>query len=283
MRMNEQCGACIYDKQKALCGDLAYLAAVDAILAEHGSTDSSPRMAYRLAQAYEARFGTPASYAAIRKQYNDLVLSVADAVRQKIESSDDPLFESLIYARTGNYIDFAALDNVEPETLIRLLDETAADRHDKEVYASFVRECEQAESFLLIADNCGEIVLDRLMLEQLHRRFPSLKLSVLVRGGEVVNDALKEDAEYAGIPDLAEVISSGYPVGGTVIELLNADAKDALDTADVILAKGQGNYEGLYGCGYHVFYLFLCKCQMFADRFSVPRLTGMFTEENAGS
>lgn len=279
MRMNEQCASCMIDKQKAACNDPEYLNNIYAILEEHGSHDSSPRMAYRFAQAYEARFGKPVSYAAIRKQYNDLVLSMADEIRTAIVASDDPLFSSLIYSRTGNYIDFAALDHVDPETLIALLKNTEPDAHDRMTYDAFLRECEAAEIFLLLADNCGEIVLDKLMLEQLHNRFPDLKLQVMVRGGEVVNDAIAEDAEYAGIPSLAQVISSGYPAGGTDPELLSEEAKTALNAADVILAKGQGNYEGLAECGYHVFYLFLCKCQMFADRFSVPRLTGMFTEE----
>ena len=133
-------------------------------------------MALRFAQAYERFFGPAESYAPIRKQYNDLVLSMEDAIRTNIEASEDPLFSALIYSRTGNYIDFAAMDHVEPETLIRLLEETQADAHDHKTYVSFLSQCENAESFLLLADNCGEIVLDRLMLEQLHKRFPDRRI-----------------------------------------------------------------------------------------------------------
>ena len=103
-------------------------------------------------------------------------------------------------------------------------------------------------------------------------------VTVMVRGGEVVNDAVREDAEYAGIPELAEVIDCGSATGGVVPELLSEEGRNALDQADVILAKGQGNYEGLYGEGWHIFYMMLCKCDMFAERFNVPRMTGMFTE-----
>ena len=279
MHMNEQCASCMMNKQRSLSDDSAYLDTIQKILSDHFAQDSAPRMAYRFAQAYEERFGKPASYAAIRKQYNDLVLSLTDQIREKIEAAADPLFESLLYARTGNYIDFAAMEHVEPETLIAMLGESVSSENDRITYASFLKECETAERFLLLADNCGEIVLDRLVLEQLQKRFPNMKLTVLVRGGEVLNDALIEDAEAAGIAELAEVLDSGYAAGGTVIELMKEEALAALDAADVILAKGQGNYEGLSHCGYHVFYLFLCKCQMFADRFQVPRLTGMFTEE----
>lgn len=266
-------------KQEALCDNREYLDAIRKIMDDHIKDDSSPYMALRFAQAYERFFGPAESYAPIRKQYNDLVLSMEDAIRTNIEASEDPLFSALIYSRTGNYIDFAAMDHVEPETLIRLLEETQADAHDHKTYVSFLSQCENAESFLLLADNCGEIVLDRLMLEQLHKRFPKLKLTVMVRGGEVVNDAVMEDAEYAGIPSLARVITCGSATGGVVPALMSAEAKVAMDEADVILAKGQGNYEGLYGEGWHIFYLLLCKCDMFAQRFNVPRMTGMFTEE----
>ena len=266
-------------KQEALSDNQEYLDAIRKIMDDHIKDDSSPYMALRFAQAYERFFGPAESYAPIRKQYNDLVLSMEDAIRTNIEASEDPLFSALIYSRTGNYIDFAAMDHVEPETLIRLLEETKADAHDHKTYASFLSQCENAESFLLLADNCGEIVLDRLMLEQLHKRFPKLKLTVMVRGGEVVNDAVMEDAEYAGIPSLARVITCGSATGGVVPALMSAEAKAAMDEADVILAKGQGNYEGLYGEGWHIFYLLLCKCEMFAQRFNVPRMTGMFTEE----
>ena len=278
MHMNEMCASCMISKQEALSDNREYLDTIRKILDDHIREDSSPYMALRFSQAYEKFFGPAESYAPIRKQYNDLVLSMEDAIRTNIEASEDPLFSALIYSRTGNYIDFAAMDHVEPETLIRLLEETKADAHDHKTYASFLSQCENAESFLLLADNCGEIVLDRLMLEQLHKRFPKLKLTVMVRGGEVVNDAVMEDAEYAGIPSLARVITCGSATGGVVPALMSAEAKAAMDEADVILAKGQGNYEGLYGEGWHIFYLLLCKCEMFAQRFNVPRMTGMFTE-----
>lgn len=279
MHMNEMCASCMISKQEALSDNREYLDAIRKIMDDHIKDDSSPYMALRFSQAYERFFGPAESYAPIRKQYNDLVLSMEDAIRTNIEASEDPLFSALIYSRTGNYIDFAAMDHVEPETLIRLLEENQADAHDHKTYVSFLSQCENAESFLLLADNCGEIVLDRLMLEQLHKRFPKLKLTVMVRGGEVVNDAVMEDAEYAGIPSLARVITCGSATGGVVPALMSAEAKAAMDEADVILAKGQGNYEGLYGEGWHIFYLLLCKCDMFAQRFNVPRMTGMFTEE----
>ena len=101
----------------------------------------------------------------------------------------------------------------------------------------------------------------------------------MVRGGEVLNDATMEDAEYVGLTQTARVISSGSAAAGTIYSMLSAEARQALDSADVILAKGQGNYESLSHQGRHIFYSFLCKCELFTERFSVPPLTGMLVEE----
>ena len=279
MRITESCAECLYDKQMHLTEDKEYLAEIKFIIDNRREDDCAPYLVYRFNQVYEKYFGQKASYKDIKKKYNDLVLSLEDAVRKRIEVSKDPLAQALLYARAGNYIDFGAMNQVEEETFFSLLDSVKLQEQEVTVIASFAEQCKNAKSFLLIADNCGEIVLDKLFLEQLHKRFPELSIDVLVRGGEVLNDATKEDAEYVRISKVARVISNGLPIAGTVYEMLPDDAKEVMDQADVILAKGQGNYESLCKQGRHIFYSFLCKCELFTSRFRVPKLTGIFVEE----
>ena len=187
--------------------------------------------------------------------------------------------EALAYARVGNYIDFGAMNSVDENTFLSLFDGASIHERDKETVSSFVEQCAGAKSFLLITDNCGEIVLDKLFLEQLKKKYPPLEISVMVRGGEVLNDATEEDAMYTGIDKLAKIISNGNSIAGTVYEMLPDQAKEVLDGADVVLAKGQGNYETLSKQGRHIFYSFLCKCDLFTNRFGVSKLTGIFVEE----
>lgn len=279
MRVTESCAECLYDKQMHLTEDKKYLAEIKSIIDNRREDDCAPYLVYRFNQVYEKYFGQKASYKDIKKKYNDLVLALEEAIRKRIEASKDPLAQALVYARAGNYIDFGAMNQVEEETFLSLLDSVKLQEQEAAVIASFAEQCKNARSFLLIADNCGEIVLDKLFLEQLHKRFPELSIDVLVRGGEVLNDATKEDAEYVGISKVARVISNGLPIAGTVYELLPDDAKEVMDRADVILAKGQGNYESLCKQGRHIFYSFLCKCELFTSRFRVPKLTGIFVEE----
>lgn len=278
MRVNSYCAACLWDKQQHKSDNPEYLAEVRYIIDTRREGDTAPYLVYLFNRAYERYCGKSEPYRQIKRKYNDLVLSMEGDIRKKIEASPDPLAASIAYARTGNYIDFGAMNDVDSETFLALLGDAKLQARDLLAYEEFVRQCSNAFRFLLIADNCGEIVLDKLFLEQLHRAFPQLSLSVMVRGAEVLNDVTLEDAEYVRIDHLATLISSGSSVAGTVYEMLTKDSKDAIDSADVILAKGQGNYESLCGQGRHIFYSLLCKCDLFTDRFNVPKLTGIFTE-----
>ena len=281
MRLPEKCAACLYDHQAKKCSDEAFLTEVRNIIEERDEEDSTAVLVYRIKKVYERFYGKPEGYADIKRRYNDLVLQMESGIRKKIESSEDPLAAALAYARIGNYIDYGAMHDVEEATFLSLFDGAVLSEKDQATYESLLRNCEEADTFLLIADNCGEIVLDKLLLEQLKLRFPQLKLQVLVRGEDVLNDVTMEDAAYTGIDRIAQVLSNGKAVAGTVYEMMPQDAQKALDHADVILSKGQGNYESLSGLGRHIFYAFLCKCDYFTAKFQVPLLTGMLVEEAA--
>ena len=279
MAMETCCAPCLLEKQRLACSDEEYLEEVREIVENRRDCDSPPYLLYLFQQAYERRFGKGSPYREVKKRYNDLVLSMENAVRGQIERAEDPLVQALVYARVGNYIDFGALDHVEEEDFLRLLDGAKLSERDTAAVASFLRQCQRAERFLLICDNCGEIVLDKLFLEQLKKRFPKLHVTVMVRGGETLNDATTEDAVYVGLDRTAELVHNGSSIAGTVYDTLPEEARLALDKADVVLAKGQGNYESLSRQGRHVFYSFLCKCDLFTRRFQVPKFSGVFAEE----
>ena len=279
MRINDSCAACLYDKQKNKADDPKYLARIRELLDNRGEDDTSPYMVYLFNKVHEEFFGESADYTQVKKTYNDLVLGMEEKLRAEIENAADPIAKALVMARIGNYIDFGAMNHVDTETFLGLFRDTELREDEKKTYESFLQACARAESFLLLCDNCGEIVLDKLLIEQLSLRFPQLKFYAMVRGGNILNDVTEADAAYVGLDQVAKIVSNGAPVGGTIYSLLPEEARLVLDGADVILSKGQGNYESLSGRGYHVFYALLCKCDLFTSRFDVPRLTGIFVEE----
>ena len=279
MRISQSCAECLYKRQKNKTDNTEYLAEIKALLDNRKETDTSPYMVYLFNKVHVRYFGKGADYSAIKKQYNDLVLAMEDSLRHEINSAEEPLAKAMMMSRAGNYIDFGAMNSVDRDEFLSLFSNTEMREDDRKTYVSFLRECTDAKTFLLICDNCGEIVLDKLMLEQLKLRFPHLTVRAMVRGDNVLNDATAEDAKYVGLDTEAEIISNGEAVAGTIYEMLPDEAKNVLDNSDVILAKGQGNYESLSGQGRHIFYEFLCKCELFTSRFNVPKLTGIFLEE----
>ena len=198
----------------------------------------------------------------------------------QVEKAKDPIYAALQLSILGNYLDFAALaGKVRFEDLERMLEQ--AENYDLSGphYDRFLQGLKTAKSFVLITDNAGEVVFDRVLAETIHRFYPEVNITFLVRGGPANNDALREDADIVGIPFPVE--DSGLCVGGTPLHQISEKARMLLQNADMILAKGMGNTESLYNCGLPVYYAFLVKCARFEQVFKRPHLTPMFVLDGA--
>ena len=219
-----------------------------------------------------------ARYGAEKQMSNDYAIARMDAIRSRVEQQPDPVYAGLQFAILGNYLEFSALQGkVSFEELDRMLDLGFTMDVEQAVYQKLRNDLNQAKRLLFLTDNAGEIGFDRVFAEQITRVYPNLSITFCVRGGATLNDATREDAAAVGIP--FPVIDNGNNIAGTDLRLLGQEAKAALETADVIIAKGMGNVETAYGCGYNIYYAFLVKCQMFADRFQKPLMTPMLLRE----
>ncbi|MBR5617032.1 MAG: DUF89 family protein [Oscillospiraceae bacterium] len=209
---------------------------------------------------------------------NRFVLERMEQIRARVEAAEDPVYAGLQFAVLGNYIDFSALHGqVSFEMLEQLLGKAQTMELDREVYRKFCRDLEAGKTLLYITDNAGEIGFDRICAEVIAKRYPHVQITFCVRGDITLNDATRADAAAVGVP--FPVIDSGVAIPGTLPELLGAEAKQALETADVILAKGQGNAESLLDCGHNIYYAFLVKCIRFEERFQKGKLTPMLVRE----
>ena len=209
---------------------------------------------------------------------NRFVLERLDQIRSRVEAAGDPVYAGLQFAVLGNYIDFSALqDEIDFAELDRFLDKGEELDLDRDAYADLCADLERGSKLLYLTDNAGEIGFDRVLAEQIHKKYPHVSITFCVRGAPALNDATREDAALVGIP--FPVIDNGNRIAGTQIDLLGSEAKAALDSADVILAKGQGNIETMHGCGYNVYYAFLVKCPRFIEVFRKPKFTPMLLKE----
>ena len=243
---------------------------------------SSPWFNPKVADLLEKHYGLPQDrYREEKELSNRFILERMDLIREKVRSAPDPVFAGLQFAILGNYLDFSALrGQVSFEKLTEMLSGALEMELDREVYGDFCRELEKGKKLLYLTDNAGEIGFDRIFAEEIARAYPQVQITFCVRGAITINDATREDAAAVGIP--FPVIDNGNRVPGTQIDLLSEEAMQALETADVILAKGMANCETMHGCGYNVYYAFLVKCQRFVDRFQKPMFTPMLVKERNG-
>ena len=197
-----------------------------------------------------------------------------------MEKADDPIYAALQLSILGNYLDFAALaGKVRFEDLEKMLEQ--AENYDLSGphYDRFLQDLKKAKSLVLVTDNAGEVVFDRVLAETIQKVYPEINITFLVRGGPANNDALREDAALVGISFPVE--DSGLCVGGTPLHMISEKAKTLLENADVIIAKGMGNTESMYNCGLPVYYAFLVKCERFEQVFNAPYMTPMFVTDGA--
>lgn len=215
-----------------------------------------------------------------KEQSNAFALARLPQIYAQVEKAEDPIYAALQLSVLGNYLDFAALaGKVRFEQLEAMLEQAETYDLSGPHYDRFLQQLHTAKSLVLITDNAGEVVFDRVLAETIHKAYPDMKITFLVRGGPANNDALREDARLVGISFPVE--DSGLCVGGTPLHQISEKARTLLESADVIIAKGMGNTESLYNCGLPVYYAFLVKCPRLEQVFQKTHLTPMFVLDGA--
>ena len=256
-----------------------FLDQVRAALRDEDLELSPPEYLAEFTELYERHFGAQTAVDPLKRHFNELMLKKEPEIRKRIEASEDPVATAIQAAQAGNYIDYIALGEIDGDQLEQLLFQNGEKGLKPEVYDSFKADLSSAKNLVYITDNCGEIVVDKVLIQELKKFYPQVDVTVIVRGAGVANDASMEDAVQVGLSDEARVIGNGTRIAGTSLNRISREAKEIIGRADVIIAKGQGNYETLSGCGLNVYYLFLCKCDYFVKRFEGEYLQHMFIKE----
>ena len=285
-RWNSYCTQCLLKKHLANYPDtateeerLTYIRRLFSILTDIAPGESSPVIVNRILTLQKEMFDQFVDYTDIKKHFNQLMLEQEDWIYADISSAADPIRRALQYVMKGNYIDFGVLSDVNSEKLMELLSQAKDQTIDEQIFEELMQDLTSAKNMVLLTDNCGEIVLDKLLIRTIMSQFPDLQIHVIVRGGHALNDATMEDACQVGLPDLVKVIGNGTCLQGTYLPDISKEARDLLEQADVILSKGQGNFESLQYCGLNIYYLFLCKCDLFTKRFHTHLYNGILTND----
>lgn len=283
--INSGCIACHlnrYIKTAQALGDekaaTAFTKALLRLYADAPEGVSGPWFSDKVAALLEEYCGlSPHRYRREKEQSNRFALERVSSIKARVAASAEPIYAGLQIAILGNYLDFSALQGeVSFDALEEMLTQAEEMKLDRDCYRALLSDLEKGKKLLYLTDNAGEIVFDRVLAEEIQRKFPHLEIIFCVRGGPAVNDATREDAALAEIP--FRVIDNGTCIAGTIPEQVGQEARQELAAADVILAKGQGNCETLYGCELNIYYAFLVKCSRFVQEFNLPKFTPVLTK-----
>ncbi len=286
MKAEKECFECCRNKVSGLLEQYHASESIQAAVLEQmervldsAEEKSAPVLMAEVISAAEAHLKVSDSYQYPKKKYNRILMRQEEEIRQEIAGEKDPFLAGLQYAVTGNYIDFGAMSEVKEEKLGELLSKRGEIRLSEEELEYLRADLANAKRLAYITDNAGEIVLDKIFLEVVKEFYPNLEVGVIVRGAPVLNDATYSDAKTVGLTEVASVIPNGTDVPGTPLDQVNETALMWIESADLCIAKGQGNFETLRGCGKNVYYLFLCKCELFVRKFRVGRFMPVLSNE----
>ncbi len=234
-------------------------------VSEINFNDPPPLLGQRIHRRLREISGVADPYRTAKDRWNRLAMGLVPELRTEMTSARDPLKMAVRLAIAGNVIDMGVNGSITEsdvrQSIRKALLEPIAGNWDE-----FQEEVSKARNILYLADNAGEIVFDRLLIEEL----PHGRVTVAVRGTPVINDATFIDARAAGLHEIVPIIDNGSDAPGTVLTDCSQEFRNHISQADLIIAKGQGNFETLSDDPYNIFFLFKAKCPVIAAHIGLP-------------
>ena len=268
-----ECGPCLLRQAReaialaAMNGEAGFELSrmVEELVTAANRNLSPPALAQQVHRLIRQRSGNRDLYLAIKQRLNEKAAALYPEWRRRFLDSFSPLEAAVRLAIVGNLLDVGPKTQLSDDAVLAAL-EGALIQPLLGSMATFAEAIRQAHDILYLADNAGEIVFDRDLLAQL----PLDKCTVVVRGAPVLNDATLADAQWAGLTDFCKVVTNGSDAPGTILEDCSSDFRARFEAADLIISKGQGNYETLAGVDKRIFFLLKIKCAVVAEALGCP-------------
>ncbi len=276
MNMGRECVLCILNQMLRVADHLkldekqadALFEAALSEAAGHSFHDiTSPQYAERIYDRIAELTGRPDPYRELKRQQNEWALSQSERIESMLSKAADPLRLSAELALLGNIIDYGGVTLFDPAGIFSEAGNLQLAVDD---YALMSKRMKKAGTLLMIGDNAGEAVFDKFWLREIRNAFPKLRLIYAVRREPAINDMTLEDAREIGMDEVAELIHSGSSFAGTVPELASEPFRSLFNQADLVISKGQGNYETLEDTDREVFFVFKVKCDVVSRYSGLP-------------
>lgn len=275
MRIHDKCLPCVVNQAIKVANITnvnnkeELLREVFSYLSKITFDETTPELIGEIFDLFKKYTNNPDPYKDTRSYYNTLFLKLLPNFDDRIDQSDHSFQMAVKYAIVGNIIDFNPIHNTLLEDIYDYFDKMDELEFAVDDSQALINDILSAKSLLYLGDNCGEICLDKLLLKKIKELNPSLNLLFGVRGKPVVNDSIAEDAYAIGIDEYAQIIDNGDGSLGTVLHRTSQKFKELYDNADVVISKGQANYECLSEEQKTIYFLLMTKCDVIAKDIGV--------------
>ncbi|OYT16927.1 MAG: hypothetical protein B7C24_05210 [Bacteroidetes bacterium 4572_77] len=209
-------------------------------------------------------------YKEIKQQHLKETKSIYPELEQIVENSDDKLLTAVKIAIAGNIIDLGVNRDFDIVSDVKSIMEQDFAISD---YSAFKKQLEKTKEILYIGDNVGESVFDKILIKELKK-----PVKYAVRSIPIINDVTMEDAIASGLDEVAELIDSGCKSPGIILNHSTDEFLEIFKSADLVISKGQGNFEGLSDCNRQVFFLLKTKCPIISNHIGVEDGSIIFKE-----
>ena len=275
MKIQPGCHHCIEHQLKLLStaigkDDVTKAVVLDELLSIYrGVVDSAspPELAALYYEYFERKTGIADPFRREKECSTQLALRLLPELRRQVDAAGEGAFDlALLFAIGGNIIDYGVNPDFDIDTAERQIRQVLDCEYDRASAAELCRRMDDARDIIYILDNCGEAVIDRLLIE----RYPD-KITVVVRGKPILNDVTRADAAASGL-DFVPIIDNGDGAPGVSLRRSSPDFVRRLRSADLVIAKGQGNFEAM-GDEFHdrpAFYLLRTKCAVICNQLAAP-------------
>jgi len=238
------------------------LGSVLSILSNVSTQASPPEIAHLVHLRVKSITGNFDPYREIKKKQNEMALQYESILSSQIAEMSNPLRGALMLSAAGNAIDLAP--DYQVQDIYRRYMEIISRGFAWDDYELFLKKLTRSKSLLYLGDNAGEIVWDKILAEEILENF-NLEITYVVRGFPILNDVTMEDAHFVGLDRVVKVVSNGFDAPGTLLKRCSEEFLKKYQKADLILSKGQGNYESLSEENRPIFFLLNVKRSVIAE------------------
>jgi uncharacterized protein with ATP-grasp and redox domains len=238
------------------------LNSVLTILSNISTQTAPPEIACLIHRRVKSITGNLDPYKEAKKGQNELAMKYEGILGNSIAEMSNPLKAALMLSAVGNAIDLAPMS--QPPDIYKRFMERIDRGFAWDDYELFYEKAPQAKSLLYLGDNAGEIVWDKILIEELVETF-DVDITYAVRGFPILNDVTMEDAHFVGLDKVVKVVSNGFDAPGTLLDKCSEEFLNKYQKSQLILSKGQGNYESLSGENRLIFFLLNVKCPVIAE------------------